>query len=305
MSAELEATAVKSCCASCGKAEGDDIKLKKCACNLAKYCSVECQKNHRPKHKKECKKRAAEIRDDKLFRLPDESHLGECPLCCLPLSLDYHKWGLNSCCCKAICFGCCYANMKREKEQGLEEKCPFCREPFKKTHEEIDQNYMKRVKANDPVAIRELGKRCRDTGDYNGAFEHFTKAAGLDDAEAHLEVSVLYRKGHGVEVDLKKELFHLEKAAIGGHPWARHNLGADEWDRGRYDRAAKHFIISAKQGYDNALEMVKNGFRGGVVSKEDYEAALRGHQAAVDATKSQQREEAEKRLRGKVTSGYN
>jgi hypothetical protein len=28
------------------------------------------------------------------------------------------------------------------------------------------------------------------------------------------------------------------------------------------------------------------------VSKEDYEAALRGHQAAVDATKSQQREEA-------------
>jgi hypothetical protein len=29
----------------------------------------------------------------------------------------------------------------------------------------------------------------------------------------------------------------------------------------------------------------------GVVSKEDYAAALRGHQAAVDATKSKQREE--------------
>jgi DNA-binding GntR family transcriptional regulator len=28
------------------------------------------------------------------------------------------------------------------------------------------------------------------------------------------------------------------------------------------------------------------------VSKEDYAAALRGHQAAVDATKSKQREEA-------------
>jgi hypothetical protein len=28
------------------------------------------------------------------------------------------------------------------------------------------------------------------------------------------------------------------------------------------------------------------------VSKEDFEAALRGHQAAVDATKSEKREEA-------------
>jgi hypothetical protein len=28
------------------------------------------------------------------------------------------------------------------------------------------------------------------------------------------------------------------------------------------------------------------------VSKDDYAAALRGHQAAVDATKSEQREEA-------------
>jgi hypothetical protein len=30
----------------------------------------------------------------------------------------------------------------------------------------------------------------------------------------------------------------------------------------------------------------------GVVSKEDYAAALRGHQAAVDATKSEQRDAA-------------
>ena len=30
-----------------------------------------------------------------------------------------------------------------------------------------------------------------------------------------------------------------------------------------------------------------------LVSKEDFEAALRGHQAAVDATKSQQRDAAE------------
>ena len=37
---------------------------------------------------------------------------------------------------------------------------------------------------------------------------------------------------------------------------------------------------------------MKEGFQMGWASKEDYEAALRGHQAAVDATKSQERDAA-------------
>ena len=57
-------------CASCGVAESDDIKLKDCsACHLVKYCSVKCQKDHRPKHKKECKKRATELKDELLLLL--------------------------------------------------------------------------------------------------------------------------------------------------------------------------------------------------------------------------------------------
>ena len=39
-------------------------------------------------------------------------------------------------------------------------------------------------------------------------------------------------------------------------------------------------------------EQAKEAYRGGYARKEDYDAALRGHQAAVDATKSTQREEA-------------
>jgi hypothetical protein len=49
------------------------------------------------------------------------------------------------------------------------------------------------------------------------------------------------------------------------------------------------------------LDKVKQGFARGLVSKEDYASALRGHQAAVDATKSTQRDEAEKHL--KVSRG--
>eukprot|EP00984_Skeletonema_dohrnii_P017230 scaffold7802_cov115-Skeletonema_dohrnii-CCMP3373.AAC.1 len=68
-------------CASCGIAEVDDIKLKKCtACYLVKYCSVKCQRNHRPQHKRACKKRAAELRDEILFKQPESRDLGDCPI---------------------------------------------------------------------------------------------------------------------------------------------------------------------------------------------------------------------------------
>ena len=282
-------------CAYCGKAEVDDIKLKKCtACLLVKYCSVDCQKNHWKQHKKACRVRVVEIRDDRLFQQPEISHYGECPICCLPLPLDENKSPLYSCCCKLICDGCELANQKREIEQGMEMRCPYCREPVPETLEETNQHYMIRIKANDPFALCQVGKKCRDEGDCSRAFQYFTKAAGLGDIGAHFEVSVLYRKGDGVERDIKKEIYHLEEAAIGGHPYARFNLACiEEQKHGNFDRAVKHLVIAAKLGLDEALEEVKEGFLEGLVSKEDYEAALRGHQAAVDATKSEQREEAE------------
>ncbi len=280
-------------CANCGKAEVDDVKLRKCtACKLVRYCSVDCQKNHRKQHKKACKKRAAELREETLFTQPDESDLGECPICCLPLPIDYNKHTVKSCCCKRICAGCVYANKQREIEQGLEHKCPYCREPMPKKKEEVVQNLKKRVKANDPVALFEMGRICYSEGDYEGTIQYYTKAAQLGNMEAHYNLSCMYYEGDGVEKDPKKELYHLEEAAIGGHPKARHNLGCHEDENGRYDRAMKHWIIAAKFGYDHALDMVKQGFQVGLASKEDFEAALRGHQAAVDATKSEQRDEA-------------
>ncbi len=280
-------------CASCGKAEVDDIKLKKCtACLLVKYCSVDCQKNHRKQHKRACWERAAEIRDDRLFQQPDGSNLGECPICCLPLPIYRKKAKINLCCCKLICKGCDYANQMREIKDGLEQRCPYCRELMPDTWEE--EHYMKRVKANDPAAISYVAKERHIQGNYKAAFEYFTKAAELGDADGHYELSVAYREGNCVEKDEKREAYHLEEAAIGGHPYARFNLACiEDQKRGNFDRAVKHFVIAAILGLDEALEAVKKRFQRGKVSKEDYEAALRGHQAAVDATKSEQREEAE------------
>ena len=166
------------CCASCGVAGVDDIKLKTCdGCKSVQYCSDECQMDHRPQHERECNERAAELRDEILFKQPESSCYGDCPICFLPLSLELNKIGMMTCCNKMICGGCLYANAIREMEQKIEHKCSFCRHPRPKSEEEADRNRMKRVEANDPVALREEGKRQYKDGDYKRAFEYLTKAA--------------------------------------------------------------------------------------------------------------------------------
>ena len=67
----------------------------------------------------------------------------------------------------------------------------------------------------------------------------------------------------------------------------------DEWENGTLARAIKHLTIAASNGYDPSLKHLKQGYVEGLISKEDFAAALKAHQAAMDAKKSPQREAAE------------
>jgi TPR repeat protein len=89
---------------------------------------------------------------------------------------------------------------------------------------------MKRVEANDPVALCQVGDKRRSDAvrDYNGAFEYYTKAAEFGDMKAHKELALLYWTGLGVEKDRKKSVHHMELAVIGGNLQPRHNLAHAE-----------------------------------------------------------------------------
>ena len=86
----------------------------------------------------------------------------------------------------------------------------------------------------------------------------------------------------------------MEEAAIGGHPIARYDLGVLEWNNGNAERAVKHWVIAARQGDDHSIKELIDMFKKGLFEKEDLATALRAHKAAVDATKSPQRDEADK-----------
>jgi TPR repeat protein len=153
---------------------------------------------------------------------------------------------------------------------------------------------MKRIKENnDPAAMCHMGrKRCHE-GDYDTGLHYLTKAAELGDADAHYNLSCSYSDGEGVEKDMKRQFYHLEEAAIGGHPKARHNLGCVAAKNGDVERARKHFIIAAKLGHHDSLKAVKLLYANGHASKEDYAGALRTYQAATEEAKSAEREVVE------------
>mmetsp|Transcript_24863 Transcript_24863/g.37663 ORF Transcript_24863/g.37663 Transcript_24863/m.37663 type:complete len:317 (-) Transcript_24863:50-1000(-) len=286
-------------CASCGIAGGGDdkTKLKRCgACGLVRYCSIACQRDHRTEHKNACKKRVAELRDELLFKQPESSHEGDCAICLLPLPLGTNKSTMQSCCCKTICNGCLCVNWLREEKQLLGHKCPFCRQPVPWDDAGIDRLLKKRVEANDPVAISRKASKCATEGDYGSALVYGKKAAGMGDIAAHFLLSTLYSEGHGVEIDKKKERYHSEVAAIGGHPTARYNLAINALQKGgclNMERAVKHLIIAANLGCDHSIEKLKECYAAGDVNKGEFAAALRAHHAAVDAMKSPYREQAE------------
>ena len=198
-------------CANCGQEGGSDgVKLKNCtACLLVKYCGVDCQKAHRKIHKKSCKKRAAELKDERLYGQGLEISEGDfCPICLLaiPIPADKHSM-LNPCCMKKVCNGCLFAGLKR----GIYEKCPFCRTPMKinAADAEILALIQARVDKKDPEAIKHLGDQYMQGRhglgqDAARAVELWTEAAELGSAYACYHVGVAFIGGSGVEQNVKK-----------------------------------------------------------------------------------------------------
>jgi hypothetical protein len=256
-----------SSCASCGASEDGGIQLRTCtACKSVRYCGVTCQRNHRPKHKKACKKRAAELRDEILFKQPESSYLGDCPICFLPIPLYRDGYTHHCCCSKIVCMGCAVARNQLELEERI---CPFCRDDSQNGDTKLKM--MKRIKANDPNALCQMGMELSQDGKYAEAFPYYCMAAELGNANAHFNLSCMYQDGLGVEKNEKKELYHMEEAAITGLTDARFSLAGHEMKTGRIERAVKHLVIAANLGCDSSMEALKDAYKDKLVSKEDLD----------------------------------
>ncbi|KAL7525944.1 hypothetical protein ACHAXR_001231, partial [Thalassiosira sp. AJA248-18] len=246
----------------------------------------------------ECKKRAAEIFDEALFKTPPPNE--DCPICCLRLPLEPSDSQYKACCGKIICNGCAYADMIAGRSK--KENCPFCRAPDVTSDEEAFEKIEKRIEVGDVVAMRMLGHRYyKGDGvpqDYKKALELWNQAAKLGCIKSHCDIGLVYFNGDGVEMNFKKAKYHWERAAIGGNVWVRYNLGIVEANAGAGNmiRAMKHFMISAGFGDDESLKEIQHGFSHGHITKDDFEKTLRAHKESKDEMQSDQRDAARRWL---------
>ena len=301
-----------SCCAECGEEGGASLKACK-SCMLVKYCDATCQRNHWPKHKAACKLRAAELRDEELFKDPPPKE--DCPICFLPMPVilfscaslppatissvpinDFMKAheelvGIDTeinfpCCGKSFCLGCLYSL------SGNISKCPFCNsDQSSKTGEELDREIMKRAEANDPALICVLGNhyehgRAGFQQDHAKAKELYTRAADLGCSKAHSYLGNIYYEGG----DLKKAKFHFEAAAMAGHEGARYILGCLDAQSGNIERAVKHLTIAASAGSYLAMQSLISSFEQGTVSRESIDSTLIAYNNSCAEMRSEARD---------------
>jgi tetratricopeptide (TPR) repeat protein len=301
------------CCAECGEEGGEGgVSLKVCmACMSTKYCNAACQRKHWPSHKKDCKLRAAKLRDEALFEDPPPKE--ECPICFLPMSnkliscaslppatmtfvpiYDFANANKGlatksseqyySCCGKSMCRGCDYSFCK----SGNDDKCPFCNSNRDvKTYDEMADKLMKRVEANDPTSTYLLAYSYqhglnRFQQDQTEAIELYAKAADLGCSKAHFNLGNIYNEGG----DLKKAKFHFEAAAMVGHEGARFNIGLLEGNSGKTERAVKHWTIAASAGYYDAMHNLRLLFKNGFVSRESMDSTLAAYNNSCDEFRS-------------------
>ena len=284
-------------CANCGK-EGEEASMNACnKCDLVVYCNAACKKKHRSKHKKKCERRVAELHDIELFKQPPLKE--DCPICFLRLPSLSTGPNYYSCCGKTVCSGCIHApvydNLGNIIGTG-ENKCPFCRTPTPTSDEEIIKRLQKRMETGDAHAMYNLGG-CYDHGMYGlprddaKALKLWHQAGELGNTKAYFNIGNAYYNGRGVERDEKKTDHYFELAAMGGDEMARHSLGYLESRVGNWDRALKHYMISAG-GYNNSMKNVQHLYKNGHATKDDYTKVLQTYQAYLDEIKSEQRDKA-------------
>jgi TPR repeat protein len=191
------------------------------------------------------------------------------------------------CCGKSICGGCVHSF----RESGNIGTCAFCKAEGMITDKERVKEMMKRVEANDAGAMSFMGSYYYHGSvsllkDQKKAMELWKQAGALGSSHAHFCIGNKYRR----EGDLKKAKFHYEAAAMAGHELARYNLGFTEYTSGKKERAVTHLRIAASAGCFHSMDIMREAFEKGYVSRESIDSTLIAYNNSCAGMRSQARD---------------
>jgi TPR repeat protein len=117
---------------------------------------------------------------------------------------------------------------------------------------ETIQQINKRLQVNDPEAFYNMGAVYFIgqvvVQDKSKGLGYYIRGAELGSACASYIVHRAYDIGDDVAKAEKKARHYLKLAAMQGHIVSRYNLGCDEANAGKCDKAVKHWLISCGRG---------------------------------------------------------
>lgn len=240
-------------------------------------------------------------RDDleALFKQPEPTE--ECPICMIPLPLDRYYIFILICCGKRICSGCSFALAKERYECGRVDACPFCREEVPEEPESTDDKTI--VAKVEKLAEKGYGtafhllaqfyaQGMHVQRDVSKAVELYKKGGEHGCAEAYGNLARIYYHGENGEVDKKKAKHYYALAAMMGDVTARIDIASMEKEAGSTFWFYRHLLVSARAGHEDSIAELKNGYKDGFISKDEYAESLRLYQMRSNEMKSKMREEA-------------
>ena len=272
-------------CTNCGRSSdgaGGFVKLKNCtACRLVKYCGVECQKAHRKQHKKACKRRAAELKDETSnrvlpltgtqVRIAPMKACGACEREFPEASYSGEQWGRRQSirrCEECVAGDNQLVLMKKGRERSEEDECPICKLllPLDLTHAMFQACCTKLVCNGCVLAARKRGMMrncpfCRTpTPDEYQFLAMVQKRVDAGDPCAMWHLGSAHEQGHyaeyGAEKDVARAVELYERAAELGIKEAHFSLGV-MYDQGAgvdkdTAKAIRHYEAAAMRGHVNA-----------------------------------------------------
>lgn len=186
---------------------------------------------------------------------------------------------------------------KGQKEEESE-VCPFCRTIFSKGKEVVEQ-LQKLIDNGNADACFELSgyytKYDPSIGlsqDLSKVNELLVKGSKLGCEKSCHNLGALYKNGIGVERDEKKAKHYFELAVINGSVSSRSVIGNIEAKAGNMNRAKRHFLLGARAGDTECLDLVTKGYKDGMITKDVYANTLRAYQKRHDEMKSDHRKKA-------------
>ena len=219
----------------------------------------------------------------------------------IPLPLNGAETIFWICRGKIICCGCIYDQFLVDRKDGhltIDESsfriCPFCRNGS--TTFDILDREMKLAKVGHPTALFRIGIRHFDgellQRDTQEGIKWFRRVAEAGEAEAAFNLGVCYSQGDGVEQDTDRAMEYLQKAAELGYAQGFAAIGNLLEQKGSIEEGFLNYRKAAICGYcDKELfGVLRDGYKYGYITKEEYAFTLRENQRASNEMKSESRE---------------